>query len=191
MNRDRLSQFREHKDHFFAHGEHSPLPADQREEFNGLAYFDENPALSFTVALTPAGAADGDRLDLATTDGATQPFLRAGRAVLPIGDETIELTVLRDLERGRYFLPFRDATSGSETYELGRYLDPRERPDGTLVVNFNYAYNPYCAYAEGWSCPIPPEENIVSVRIEAGEKSFAPVGDPRVKAGSDGNARES
>jgi uncharacterized protein (DUF1684 family) len=186
MDRDRLSRFREHKDHYFAHGEHSPLTEEQREEFTGLAYFDENPALSFTVALTPTGTAGGDRLDLATTDGDTQPFLRAGRAVLPIGDEVIELTVLRDLERGRFFLPFRDATSGGETYELGRYLDPQERPDGRLVVDFNYAYNPYCAYGEGWSCPIPPEENVVTIRIEAGEKSFAPVGDPRGEAGADG-----
>ena len=80
--------------------------------------------------------------------------------------------MLKDLDRGRFFLPFRDKTSGNETYELGRYLDPQMSPDGHLMIDFNYAYNPYCAYGEGWSCPFPPRENWIEVPIEAGEKMF-------------------
>ncbi|HEY7030319.1 MAG TPA: DUF1684 domain-containing protein [Thermomicrobiales bacterium] len=171
MTDRRLPQFRAHKDHYFAHGEHSPLTAEQRERFTGLDYFDEDPALAFTVPLEPTGEGVGDELDLATTDGNTMPFVRAARVPLTIGGREVEVSVLRDLDRGRYFLPFRDETAGTETYELGRYLDPRERPDGTLVVDFNYAYNPYCAYRDGWSCPIPPPENVLPVRIEAGEKA--------------------
>jgi len=84
----------------------------------------------------------------------------------------VELTVLRDSDRGSLFIPFRDASAGGETYEVGRYLEPQARPDGTLEVDFNYSYNPFCAYGTGWSCPIPPEENRLSVTISAGEKAF-------------------
>jgi uncharacterized protein (DUF1684 family) len=172
MAHPRLPQFREHKDHYFAHGEHSPLTEEQRQGFTGLDYFEEDPALSFTVSLDGGGAGIGDEVDLATTDGKTMRFARAGRLPLSIGDRPVEVSVFRDLDRGRYFLPFRDETAGVETYELGRYMDPRERPDGTLVIDFNYAYNPYCAYGDGWSCPIPPDENVLPVRIEAGERAF-------------------
>jgi uncharacterized protein (DUF1684 family) len=82
------------------------------------------------------------------------------------------LTVLRDADQGGLFLPFRDASAGTETYEVGRYLEPQARPDGSLDIDFNYAYNPFCAYGEGWSCPIPPEENWLPVTIPAGERSF-------------------
>jgi uncharacterized protein len=60
---------------------------------------------------------------------------------------------------------------------VGRYLEPQARPDETLEVDFNYAYNPFCAYSEGWSCPIPPEENWLEVSIEAGEKAFTSPGE--------------
>jgi hypothetical protein len=75
---------------------------------------------------------------------------------------------------GGYFLPFMDATSGDETYGAGRYLEIEPLPGGKLLVDFNMAYNPYCAYNEYWSCPIPPKENRLSVPIEAGEKQ--PIG---------------
>ena len=89
----------------------------------------------------------------------------------------VELTVFRDSDRGSLFIPFRDASAGGETYEVGRYLEPQARPDGTLEVDFNYAYNPFCAYGEGWSCPIPPEENRLAVTIAAGEKAFTDPGE--------------
>jgi uncharacterized protein (DUF1684 family) len=168
----KLERFRAHKDDYFARGEHSPLTAEQRMTFHGLRYFAENPKLSFVVQLDQTGSDVGTRLPLETTDGELVDFVRAGRVHLPIEDTVVTLTVLKDPTRGRYFLPFRDATAGDETYELGRYLDPQERPDGSLVIDFNYAYNPYCAYGEGWSCPIPPPENVVSVKVAAGERAF-------------------
>ena len=73
---------------------------------------------------------------------------------------------------GSFFLPFVDATSGKETYGAGRYLDIELTHDGEIVVDFNYAYNPYCAYNEQWSCPLTPFENRVQVPIRAGEKNF-------------------
>ncbi len=82
------------------------------------------------------------------------------------------LTVYRDLEQGALFVPFRDATSGMESYGAGRYLEPEPAPGGRLHVDFNYAYNPYCAYNDAWSCPLPPAENTLRVPIRAGERAF-------------------
>jgi uncharacterized protein (DUF1684 family) len=168
----RLAAFRRRKDEFFASDPHSPLTPEQRESFAGLQYFPEDPALALQLPLDAGGDGIGERLRIGTTDGQAKEFERAGRIRFAAGGEDVTLTVFREIGRGRYYLPFRDATAGEETYAVGRYLDPRARPDGTLVVDFNYAYNPYCAYGDGWSCPIPPRENVVAARIEAGEKLF-------------------
>jgi uncharacterized protein (DUF1684 family) len=81
------------------------------------------------------------------------------------------LTIYRD-DEGEYFLPFADALAGHETYGAGRYLEPLDLEDGKVRVDFNYAYNPYCAYNEGWSCPLTPRENRLKVPIRAGEKVY-------------------
>jgi uncharacterized protein (DUF1684 family) len=73
---------------------------------------------------------------------------------------------------GRWTRTTTDTTNGLETYTGGRYIDPQEKPNGKLTVDFNYAYNPYCAYGDGWSCPLPPEANQLPVEIRAGEKAF-------------------
>jgi uncharacterized protein (DUF1684 family) len=168
----RLEAFRRRKDGFFASDPHSPLTAAQKEEFTSLDYFPENPALALEVPLDTSGEGIGERLRIGTTDGEAKEFERAGRITFAVDGEPVTLTIFREIGRGRYYLPFRDATSGTECYDVGRYLDPRARPDGTMIVDFNYAYNPYCAYGDGWSCPIPPRENIVKARIAAGERSF-------------------
>ncbi len=81
----------------------------------------------------------------------------------------------QDARQGHLFLPFTDSTSGTDTYGTGRYLDPVLLEDGRVSVDLNYAYNPYCAYNDHWSCPIPPAENHLSVPIRAGEKTFPGV----------------
>jgi hypothetical protein len=73
---------------------------------------------------------------------------------------------------GSFFIPFVDATAPEETYGAGRYLEPEEVHRDELLLDFNFAYNPYCAYNDRWSCPFPPPENRLKVRVEAGEKSF-------------------
>ena len=170
----RLEAFRHHRDHYFGHDDHSPLAEADREAFAGLSYYPEQPALAFELPIETDGPGIGERIDLPTSDGATKPFVRAGRVSFAVDGQPVTLSVFKDVDRGRFFLPFTDATSGSETYAGGRYLDPRARPDGTLVVDFNYAYNPYCAYGDGWSCPIPPAENAVETPIRAGEQNFTP-----------------
>lgn len=168
----RLTAYRERRDHHYAHDEESPIDPAARASFERLDYYPENPDLALEVPLDSTGDDVGETVHLATADGQAKPFVRVGRINFESEGQAVTLSVFKDPVRGRYFLPFRDGGAGSETYELGRYLDPRARPDGTLVVDFNYAYNPYCAYSDGWSCPIPPRENVTAVPIRAGERAF-------------------
>lgn len=181
MSDSRLQRFRHHRDEYFGQDEHSPLTPEQREGFAGLAYFDPNPEMALILELDTSGATVGERIMLGTTDGTAKEFIRAGTIAISVApnESPATFTVFKEPDRGRFYLPFRDGTAGDETYAVGRYLDPQARPDGRLIVDFNYAYNPYCAYGDGWSCPIPPRENITPVRIEAGEKTFPlrPEGD--------------
>ncbi len=167
----RLERFREHKDEFFRTSPDSPLTPEQQARFTGLAYFPERPDLQFRLTLD-RDPVEPALVQLPTTDNDHKPFRPAGRFTVTVDGHAVTLTVFRQPDRGRYFLPFRDATSGSETYDVGRYLDPQEAPDGSLTIDFNYAYNPYCAYGDGWSCPIPPAENHLTIPIHAGEKNF-------------------
>ena len=169
----RLDDFRKHKDEYFASGDHSPLDPAEQEGFKGLRYFSYNPALQFELEIDAIDD-QGSPQTLDTSDGEKIDFLIAGKVSFLVDNGEYELTLFKDYDRGRYFLPFHDATSGLETYEGGRYLDPQQKPNGKLTVDFNYAYNPYCAYGEGWSCPLPPDQNKLPVEIRAGEKSFHP-----------------
>ena len=165
----RLAGYRERRDEFFRSHENSPLTEEQREHFSGLRYFPENPDLSYTLEIDDSGPGVGESITVGTLSGEAKEYIRAGRIHFEVDGQPVTLTVFKDKERGRYFLPFRDGTSGTECYAVGRYLDPKARPDGSLVVDFNLAYNPYCAYNTGWTCPIPPFENITKVPIRADE----------------------
>jgi uncharacterized protein (DUF1684 family) len=114
----------------------------------------------------------GNAIVVDTSDHQPREYVRYGTITFPVNGTEETLTLLGSPGQSRLFLPFVDGTSGSDTYYNGRYLEPRLRPDGNVEVDFNYAYNPYCAYGEGWSCPIPPDENRIASRIEAGEKNF-------------------
>jgi uncharacterized protein (DUF1684 family) len=168
----RIEGYRARRDSYFATDEGSPLTHEDRHRFTGLTYFDERPDLSFVLEIDESGDGVGEVVEFATQANTPKKFVRAGRIHFEADGKPATLTVFKDLDRGRFFLPFKDATSGKETYGVGRYLDPQQRPDGRLVVDFNYAYNPYCAYSDGWSCPLTPFENILRVSIEAGEKNF-------------------
>ncbi len=165
----KLDGFRQRKDAFFKENEKSPLTDAQKEVFTSLSYFPENDDLSLVLELDTSGEDIGEEVTIGTVSGVAKPFVRAGRVRFPVDGEKVTVTVFRDATRGHYFVPFRDATAGKETYAVGRYLEPRALPDGRLSFDLNKAYNPYCAYSTGWSCPIPPFENFLKVPIRAGE----------------------
>lgn len=162
-----LDEFRRYKDDFFRSTE-SPLTPEQRMSFTSLNYFPENAALRFELALDASGSHDEVTMD--TSTGARKKYQRAGTITFTVNGTDATLTVFVDSHG--YFMPFRDATGKDESYGAGRYLEPRELPDGKLLVDFNFCYNPYCAYNEHYSCPIPPKENWLTVPIAAGEKKY-------------------
>lgn len=163
-----LEAFRAEKDEFFASHPQSPLTREQKAGFHGLNYFPENEQLRIEAQVEEFSVKDG--FDMQTSTGGVQHYERYGRISFSVEGETVELTIFRS-EHG-YFLPFVDSLAGRETYPAGRYLEPEVLPGGRFLIDFNLAYNPYCAYNEMWSCPITPVENRVRVPIRAGEKLF-------------------
>jgi len=171
-----LSHFRAEVDRFMSHHPQSPLSEEHLENFTGLSYFAENPAFVFTVTVTRL-AEDEPLLEMETSTGEMRLYRRWGTFGFTVEGQDASLTIYSDPHGYDFFLPFRDATNGRSTYGAGRYLD-NNRPglnqlsDDTFEVDFNYAYNPYCAYNTAYSCPLPPRENWLEVPIQAGEKSF-------------------
>jgi uncharacterized protein (DUF1684 family) len=160
------------KDEFFGQDPRSPLTADQRARFCGLEYFAENTKLRLQVV---AQALPGDGpLQMQTSTRGGQAYARVGRFGFRVENQEAHLTIFEG--PNALFMPFVDALAGEETYPAGRYLDPDPLPGGRYLVDFNLAYNPYCAYNEKWSCPLTPFENRIKVPIRAGEKIFR---DPR------------
>ena len=169
---ERLEGYRHRRDHFFAEHPHSPLSESQRAGFAGLDYFPERADLALNLPLDESGPDVGETVDIPTTDGKTKSFSRAGRVRFEVEGVPVELTVFKDSDRGSLFIPFRDASAGRDTYVVGRYLEPQARPDGTLESRLQLRLQPLLRVRQGWSCPIPPEENRLAVTIAAGEKAF-------------------
>ncbi len=161
-----LAAARRQKDEFFRHNPQSPLSPEQQDLFNGLRYYDYNPALDFKVKAEAFN--DGRFVMIQTTTGEPRRFKVFGRFSFMVDEQEVSLT-LYEADYG-FFLPFVDAGAGSETYPSGRYLEPEYLGDNTFHIDFNQTYNPYCAYGDGWSCPITPVENRLTVAIRAGEK---------------------
>lgn len=163
-----LEEFRAEKDGFFKAHPQSPLTREQRQNFTGLKYFPEDDALRLEVKVERLN--DPQPIFMQTTTGGVQEYFRHGRFKFSVDGQEAELTIYRG-EHG-YFLPFVDSLMGVETYPAGRYLEPEELPGDRFFVDFNVAYNPYCAYNDIWSCPITPAENRLKVPVRAGEKIF-------------------
>jgi len=167
---------RREKDHFFKEHPQSPIPWALRDAFAGLAYFPPTPKYSLKVKLNPYPKPE--TVVLATSKGVPRNMLKWGYFEVTIDGQTRRLQAYKSIpapghhEEESLFVPFRDATSGKESYPAARYLDlPLSKTD-EYVLDFNLAYNPYCAYSEDYVCPFPPRENWLDIRIEAGEKDF-------------------
>ncbi|CAN5730829.1 DUF1684 domain-containing protein [soil metagenome] len=167
---ERLKRFRARRDEFMRTHESSPLTEAQKESFVPLEYFDENPDLRFEIE--PDTDIDHTPVELGTTSGTTVEYVPHSRITFEVDGSEVTLTVFREPGRGRLLIPFKDTTSNDETYGAGRTVDPQERPDGKLVVDFNYAYGPYCQYNDNWTCTLPPFSNWLKIPIQAGEKKY-------------------
>ncbi len=166
-----VQELRKLKDEFFKEDAQSPLTKEQKKAFKGLNYYPENPSLRFELPLERYDKPE--QVKMQTSTGDVQDYLKVGQIHFQVDGQEAALQVYESEDNpGSYFIPFVDATAPAETYGAGRYLEPEELADGKLLVDFNVSYNPYCSYNQNWSCPIPPAENRLKVKIEAGEKNF-------------------
>ena len=154
-------------------------PVKAEEDLSYVQFYapDSTYRVTATVQLTPKA----EPFEMPTYNGKTRPHVAYALLSFVLNGKSQQLTLYRNLNvirmpefRDYLFLPFKDATSGSETYGGGRYIDLRtgEIKDGHLTIDFNKAYNPYCAYQEGYPCPIPPKNNVLSIPVKAGEKAY-------------------
>jgi uncharacterized protein (DUF1684 family) len=168
-----IGGYRNEKDAFFKTSPHSPIPAAEREAFDGLPYYPLDVDLVFEgLALEPYAGDEPANFQIPTSDGKLRPARRAGTFAFEVGGASRRLTAYT-FEEGQsdsLFVPFLDETSGHETYGAGRYLDLEPDDDGTYAIDFNLAYHPSCVYAPQFSCPLTPAENRLATRIEAGER---------------------
>lgn len=169
----KLLKFRKQRDEAWKNDKESPLTSEQKKNFKGLNYFPPNPNLSFELDLDKNIPDIGKKVVVKTTGRDEQVYLRAGKVKFNLESQEVEATVFEDPEQEQfqYYLLFRDQTTGKETYENGRMLQIPKK-EGKLIIDFNYAYNPYSSYNDNWDCPITPQENILQVAIRAGEKKF-------------------
>ncbi|MBC6697617.1 DUF1684 domain-containing protein [Hymenobacter puniceus] len=170
----RLRKTRTEKDNNFRLVKGSPLSEEQRNTFDSLNYYAPDPTYRFEAQLETLP--QRDTVEMPLTNGKTDKYLRWGRASFILNKQEYKLTLFlkADGKDSTLFVPFTDRTNGRGSYGGGRYLDAtRPGPGDTeIVLDFNAAYNPFCAYNDGFACPVPPQDNRLAVEIPAGEKAY-------------------
>lgn len=171
---NQIKKERDEKDKFMRTSNESPF-ADNVESFTGLKYYPPDLKWKVTASLIPIE--NKKPVVLTTNDGKEERYMEYAHAQFDFSGFRNRLLILEVIamgpSRGKLFLAFGDATSADETYGAGRYLDVAKAPGAnTITLDFNKAYNPYCAYTEKFSCPLPPSENLLTIPIQAGEKSY-------------------
>lgn len=169
---DNLS-YRESLNQHYADSAHSPLTVEARKEFDSLPFF---PVDTHYYVIAKFELVKNSMPFMMKTSTKRKPAYKLyAKAVFVLNDTTYTLNLYQNLGlirnpnyRDYLFLPFNDYTNGNETYGGGRYLDLRIPKGDTIVIDFNKAYNPYCAYTDGYSCPVPPKENSLPTVIKAG-----------------------
>jgi len=172
--RERLESNRREKDDFFADHPQSPIPPEDRDGFDGLDYFDPDREYRVTAEVTVHD--QPDPVPMETTAGNEVRYLHVATLSFELDGEPHELQAYQQEDQDHLFVPFRDKTTGQQTYRKGRYMElepTQELDDGDeIVVDFNLAYSPFCAYSDTFACPLPPEANWLETTVEAGERAY-------------------
>lgn len=169
-----IKKEREDRDRFMRTSEESPFK-NSRDEFKGLSYYE--PDLKYRVIAELVPIKKKEVVTIGTNDGKEQRYQQYAYAEFDLNGYHHKMLILEIIDmgpfRGKLFFAFGDETSADETYGAGRYLDLEKIPGSqTITLDFNKAYNPYCAYNETYSCPLPPRENLLTIPIRAGEKAY-------------------
>ena len=172
---ERVMKWRKERDEFFKNHTRSPLLPKDKEKFRGLHYYPFHRDLVFWGRIeryifhinNPKYYAT-----FLTNKGTNKRYIRYGRFHLELNGKEHSLEIYKSILSDNLFIPFNDRTNGKETYGGGRYLDAEILKDYKMVLDFNMAYHPSCAYNDKFVCALPPKENMVDLEIRAGEKNF-------------------
>lgn len=175
---EELKAYRAEMNQKFADSATSPLTSDGLRDFHGLDFFDINKKYQVEArfVLNP----DPEPFEMETTTTRRPIYLKYGEAHFTLDGQSYMLEIYQS-ERARkmtefkehLFLPFKDYTNGGDSYGGGRFLDLKIPEGETIIIDFNKAYNPYCAYNHKYSCPVPPDVNHLAIEIPAGVKAYA------------------
>jgi len=172
-----IQKERDAKDIDMRTGEKSPILSEERTNFKGLNYFSPNEEYRKTAKFKRFDQAT--HFFMKTTTDRLPEYSLYGEITFTHEGNEYNLNIYQNIELVKkpgfdkhLFLPFNDLTNDKESYGGGRFMDISETGEDTIVIDFNNAYNPYCAYNHKYSCPIPPEANNLPIRIEAGEKKW-------------------
>ena len=167
---EKIKERRARYDKSYKNSPHSPLLEKQKEKFEKMEYFPINKEYKiiakFTENINP------DKIMIPATKGDIREYYRYGVAEFEIDGKKCKLTVFKPAIGNYEYLPFKDKTTGIDSYKGGRYVDPKQISETEMIIDFNTAYNPYCAYNDRYSCAMVPDENILNVTISAGQKKF-------------------
>jgi hypothetical protein len=174
-HKENILKFQEELNAEYLNPDKSPLPKKELKKFEGLPFFeiDEN----FKVEAKFVRSKNATPFQMKTTTNRLPTYETYGQAIFELNGQTFTLNIYQNYQlretvahKDYLFIPFTDLGNGEETYGGGRYIDLRIPKDDTIVLDFNKAYNPYCAYNPAYSCPIPPKENHLDIKVTAGVK---------------------
>lgn len=155
----------------------SPLNKDDIKNFKGLDFFSIDESFRVTASITVSE--NSPTFGMESTTSRKPKYRKYGTLLFSLGEKVFNIPVYQNLDlssklefQDYLFLPFTDLTNGESTYSGGRYLDLRIPKGNTIIVDFNKSYNPYCVYNHKYSCPIPPKENFIEFKIQAGVKNY-------------------
>ncbi len=170
---EKIEKERERQFKFLRFNIGSPLTEEQKEKFTRLSFYPINPDYRVKARMVPVE--DRKMIELPMTDGTVEKYIKHSYAEFILEGEQKRLLLLQSVDepdKRNFFLAFADDTSGEETYGGGRYINLRQDGKNSITLDFNMAYNPYCAYNPDYACPLPPRENILDIPIPTGEKDY-------------------
>ena len=171
---EKVMKWRKERDQFFKTHQRSPLTAAEKKKFTGLHYFPFNARYCLEGRIEREILHINDPKYYATfltNKGTNKRYIRYGRFRFNLDGKDVVIEVYKSILSDNLFIPFKDLTNGKETYEGGRYIDAEILAGYQMVLDFNIAYYPSCAYNEKFTCALPPKENYLPVEVKAGEKN--------------------
>jgi uncharacterized protein (DUF1684 family) len=175
LQEKRVLEWRKERDEFFKNHQRSPLTLSEKRNFKGLNYYRFNPQFVFFGQIERYILHINNPKYYATfltNKGINKRYIRYGKFHFNLDGKEYTIEVYKSILSDMLFIPFKDRTNGKETYDGGRYIDAEILPGYQMVLDFNVAYYPSCAYNEKFICVLPPKENMLNIEVRAGEKNF-------------------